>query len=178
LPALRALLLLGLSLVPSQAFAADDAKRAAEDFYRGYSELRASGMTGVPDDAQLTMLSPLLAPELTRALAAAKREQQRCMKKFPDDKPPRIEGDIFSSSFEGFTSFAAGPSKPRGRGRDVSMQFTFADGKDRTHWTDVLILVNANGRWLVSDVYYRAKFAFTSGFGSHLRGSLKGIHAC
>jgi hypothetical protein len=175
---MRALLVSLSLLVPLQAFAADDAKQAAEGFYRSYSELRTSGLTGVPDESQLAKLSPLLAPELTRALAAAKREQQRCMKKFPDDKPPWIEGDIFSSSFEGFTSFTVEVSKPRGKSREVKVHFTYADGKDRTNWTDVLILVNANGHWLVNDVYYRAKFAFTSGFGSHLRGSLKSIPAC
>lgn len=100
------------------------------------------------------------------------------MKKFPDDKPPWAEGDMFSSSFEGFTSFKAEQSGAAGASGEVAVAFEYAEGKDRVEWRDALILKNAGGRWRVDNVYYRAPFQFTSGYGSDLRSSLKAIPAC
>ena len=77
---------------------------------------------------------------------AALREQRRCKDKFPGDKPPWIEGDIFSSNFEGFTSFSVADSRPRSQGRQVSASFTYAEGKSGVRWNDVLVLRNEGGR--------------------------------
>jgi hypothetical protein len=175
----RAALFATLLLAASQVFAADEAKQAAAVFYRAYGELRNhGGLTGIPNEAQLKQLAPLLTPELRTMLSAALREQQRCVRQFPDDKPPWIEGDIFSSSFEGFTGVIARASKPLLRGRSVALRFTYAEGQHSVRWTDTLILVNDSGKWLVQDIYYHAKFAFASGFGSNLQASLKSIPAC
>ena len=124
------------------------------------------------------MLFRSITADLRRLLAAAKREQGRCAKAFPGDKPPWIEGDLFSSSFEGFTSFRAGPSRGRDRDRAVTMRLLYVSGKDRVQWSDELVLRNEAGRWRVDDIYYRGNFAFTSGFGTNLRDSLGRIPAC
>jgi len=60
----------------------------------------------------------------------------------------------------------------------VSVSFTYAEGKNRVRWNDVLVLRNEGGRWMVDDLLYRAHFAFGSGFGSNVRASLKSIPAC
>lgn len=169
---------LGIFLLAGQAFAADEAKDAAGGFYRSYAKLRSDGLTGIPDEPRLAQLAPLLTPELRDLFSAALREQRRCRDKFPDDKPPWIEGDIFSSSFEGFTSFKAAASRPAKQGREVTVSFVYAEGKTRVKWMDALMLRNVEGRWLVDDIFYRAHFAFSSGFGSHLKSSLKRIPAC
>ncbi len=170
-----------LILVCREGFAADAARDAATNFYRGYAKLRAAGgMSGIPDRKQMARLSPLLAGELRGLLAAAKREQERCAKRFPNEKPPWVEGDVFSSNFEGFTSFRVDASKARGRGRErtAAVRFQYAGGKGRVNWNDELVLRNEAGRWRVVDVVYRARFAFTSGFGTHLTDALKRIPAC
>ena len=168
-----------LILACGGALAADPARDAATTFYRSYAKLRSSGLTGVPDAAQLSRLAPLLTPALRDGLAAAKKEQQRCAKAFPGDKPPWIEGDIFSSCFEGFTSFRAGPSRARGQARTVMVRFRYAGRKGSgVQWQDELVLRDEAGRWRVDDVVYRANFAFSSGFGTNLRDSLKRIPAC
>lgn len=178
--AIRAPVGLLLASLCMDGMAADPAREAATAFYRSYAKLRAEArrMTGLPDAKQLGRLAPMLTAELRRALAAAKAEQQRCAKAFPDGKPPWIEGDLFSSNFEGFTSFRAGPGKGRGRTRSVTVRFRYVEGKSRVEWSDELLLRNESGRWRVDDVAYRATFAFSSGFGSNLRASLKKIPAC
>jgi hypothetical protein len=173
-------LVLGVSLLACRKiYAADEATEAAVRFYQGYSALRQSGgLTGIPDDAQLTQLAPLITPELAGHFSAARREQRRCAKQFPGDKPPWIEGDIFSSNFEGFTSFSAASSKSAQQGREVVIRFTYTEGKSRVKWTDTLVLRNEAGRWLVDDIFYRGHFAFSSGFGKNLKSSLTRIPAC
>lgn len=167
-----------LSACP-EIFAADEAKDAAVGFYQGYSSIRGTaGFTGIPDEARLARLAPMITPELRDLFGGALREQARCAKQFPGDKPPWVEGDIFSSNFEGFTSFSAANSKSRKDGREVAIRFTYAEGKYSVKWTDTLILQNEAGRWLVDDIYYRGHFAFTSGFGKNLKSSLKSIPAC
>jgi hypothetical protein len=177
---LARLLVLGASLIGcAQTHAADEAREAAAAFYRNYLALRQSGgPSGIPDEAQLAKLAPSITAELRGLLAAALREQARCAKQFPGDKPPWIEGDIFSSNFEGFTSFSASNSRPRNAGREVAIRFTYAERKYRVKWADTLVLRNEAGRWLVDDIFYRGHFAFTSGFGKNLKSSLKSIPAC
>jgi len=176
---------LAVSLIACQEiYAADEGKNAAANFYQNYHKLRQSGgLTGIPNEAQLAQLSPLITPQLRKLFSAAYLEQQRCIKQSPDDKPPWIEGDIFSSNFEGFTSFNAENSKPQGQARQVSrkqvpIKFVYIEGKYKVKWTDTLVLRNEAGHWLVDDIFYHANFAFTSGFGKNLQSSLKSIPAC
>ena len=62
-------------ILGSEAFA-DGTQDAAENFYRTYLALRQSDkMTGIPNEAQLARLAPLLTPGLRRLFSAATREQ-------------------------------------------------------------------------------------------------------
>ncbi len=176
LPLLAAALLAG-----REAVAADAARDAATNFYRGYAKLRAAGgLSGLPDRRQFAHLSPLLAAELRGLLVAARKEQERCAKQRPGDKPPWVEGDLFSSQFEGFTSFRVAASKAAGRrgGRVATVRFRHAEGKSSVEWSDDLLLRNEAGRWRVADVVYRAKFPFTGGYGTRLTEALRRVPAC
>jgi hypothetical protein len=60
-----------------EIYAADEAKEAAVRFYQSYSALRQSaGLTGIPDEAQLGRLAPMIMAELRELFGAAMREQQ------------------------------------------------------------------------------------------------------
>jgi hypothetical protein len=158
------------------ARAQDTAEAAAMRFLAATQKLHAAGLSGLPDRRQLRALAPYLTPGLARRFEAAMREQQRCARKFPDDKPPWAEGDMFSSSFEGYTSFNVAPGSAAGG--EVPVAFEYREGKDRVEWRDALVLNNVGGRWRIDNVLYRATFQFTSGFGSDLRSSLQAIPAC
>ena len=172
--------MIGIGLLAcAEARAGDDAKDVAWRFYRSYDSLRQSaGLTGIPDADQLQRLAPFLTLELQALFFAALREQQRCIRQFPGNKPPWIEGDIFSSSFEGFTSFATMKSRTAKEGREVPVRFQHGDGKARAEWSDTLMLRPERGHWRVDDVAYRGNFAFSSGFGTSLKSSLRRIPAC
>lgn len=156
--------------------------QAAEAFYAAY---RGMQFTGLPDAARQQRLAAHLSPRLQRALAAARAEQQRCARRFPDDKPPWIEGDLFSSSFEGFTEVAAGEvTAPAPARREVVMTFRYREqgqasaGPATVQWQDRALMVRHAGRWVLDDVRYQAGFAFGNGFGARLRQSLAERPAC
>jgi hypothetical protein len=172
--------LMCLLCVACQSIHAQDlAKAATQDFYRTYQVMRsAEGAAGLPNPAQLQRLAPWITPRLKGLLAAAHIEQARCKNAFPQDIPPSIDGDIFSSKTEGFTAFGVASSQLRGAGRSVPAQFTYSDGKSTVRWSDTVMLQNVEGRWRVDDILYRASFAYTGGFGSHLQDTLSEIPAC
>ena len=176
---IRAIVLGAWLLASPEIYAADGAREAAANFYRSYLKLRQrSGMTGIPNEPQLAELSRSITPGLRSLFTAAWREQQRCIKQFPEDKPPWIEGDIFSSNFEGYTLFNVPGSRPHKDARQVTVKFTYVEGKHTVKWTDTLVLRQRAGQWLVDDIFYRGHFAFARGFGTNLQSSLKSIPAC
>src|SRR5215813_10006441 len=78
---------------------------AADTVKRFYNTYRAQKFSGLPDAAQLAKLAPYLSASLQTLIRAAQKEQDRCEKAAPDEKPPWVEGDMFTSNFEGFTWF-------------------------------------------------------------------------
>jgi hypothetical protein len=174
--AMRMLCAAALFAAAGAAGANDAANAAAVRFLAAYQNLRGAGLTGLPERGMLRQLAPHLTPGLRRDIEAALREQRRCRRKFPDDKPPWIEGDLFSSNFEGFTAFRI-EDAARARG-EVPVAYEYVSGKDRVEWRDVLTLKRIGDRWRLDNVTYRAPFQFTSGFDTDLRASLRAIPAC
>jgi hypothetical protein len=140
--------------------------------------LRASGrVSGILNAGQLARLGPLLTPQLRSLFFQAFKEQTRCRKLFPVGTPPWVAGDSFTSLSEGFTSFTPTASEAQAAGRTVPITSSDAEKKSKVQWNDTVSMCEVGGMWLVDDVFYRATFAFTSGFGSHLQGSLKELPA-
>ena len=106
-PVLALLLLPVLSLAwPQCAFAADDPAAAANAFYAVYKDHHAQG--GIPDATERVRYSPVLSPRLNKQLAAADAAQGRLTAKVKNAVPPMLEGDVFSSLFEGATAWKVG----------------------------------------------------------------------
>jgi len=70
---------------------------------------------------------------------------------YPTDKPLVLEGDLFSSLYEGHTSFTITSVKEENNKANVTLQFYNKDFKER--WNDNLVLVNEHG-WKIEDVIY------------------------
>ena len=92
------------------------------------------------------------------------------MKAEPDEKGPWVEGDLFTSNFEGFTRFEEMP----GAGDRVAVQFRYTGNGQTFAWEDEVWMKREGGRWVVDDDFYRRTAGFTSGFGASLRTSLTG----
>ena len=142
---------------PIPARADDAMTAAANNFYTQAAGISRGG--GIPDARARVKLGPLLTSRLNQSLAAAASAQARFTAKHKD-APPLIEGDIFSSLFEGPTAWKVGACSGDAGIARCSISLTHQDpGQKPVSWTDTLVLANEGG-WKVDDIAYDANFAF------------------
>jgi len=127
-----------------------------------YSELRRLGVSGLPGEEDWAHLKPFCSETLGAALDLAVKEQIEFMRKNPDEKPPWIEGDLFSSLFEGPKQFVVGAAVIKGETADVTVECSHTEGGETVKWIDTLILVKEGGKWLVDDVSYGGTWDFAN----------------
>jgi hypothetical protein len=85
-----------------------------------------------------------------------------------------MEGDIFTSNFEGATTFHVGACTASGNAAHCAVSFTYTGGKKDekpANWTDTVYLVHTAGGWRVDDIGYGATWAFGN------KGRLKDVLA-
>jgi hypothetical protein len=132
--------------------------------------IEALEISGLPDDAQMQALAPLLAPELREAFEVARAWQrgeiERMQREGSEDKPPFVEGDLFSSLFEGAQSSRV-LSVTGDDARSVAqIERGYGSAADRVAWRDRAILRRAGDGWLLVDIEYGGDWAFQAGSGS------------
>jgi hypothetical protein len=101
----RTILFLLVLISGAQAAPSSSPQAVAAQFYRTCHNLKISGL---PTAKQTKLLAPYLSQELQQLLQSARQKQAKFIKEHPDEKPPWIEGDFFSSSFEGSHGFRLG----------------------------------------------------------------------
>ena len=157
-----------LSAVVAQA--QDMPQSAANAFYAATIAARPSSGGGIPGAPARARLAPLLSQRLNGALASAASAEARFMAR-NKNSPPLIEGDIFSSLFEGPTSFTLGACAGDAKLMRCAVALTHQEkGQAPAAWTDHVVLVKEGG-WKVDDIAYDAGFAF--GNSGTLTGTLK-----
>ena len=146
------------ALVAAAPARADNMASAAERFYATYLTLPRTG--GIPDAAARVRYAPLMSPRLTKLIADAAAAQTRFLRN-NRNAPPLIEGDLFSSLFEGFSQFKIGTCTGEGNSGQCGVALTFVAARQKpVTWTDSVMLVNTPSGWKVDDIAYKAGFAF------------------
>jgi hypothetical protein len=149
------------SLAVAGAVAADDSlDNVTTEFYAVYSGFHPSD--GIPSGNALTRYQPYLTPALARLLSEAGAAEARFAGKYKDS-PPLIEGDLFTSNFEGATSYSIRKCESRGSAARCAVDLAYApaDGKNKpATWTDRIYLVRTAAGWRVDDIGYGATWAF------------------
>lgn len=139
------------------------------------SEYRTLGFRGLPDAAQLARIEPFLSPRLAGLFRDAKAGQQAYREKYPTDKPPLIDGDLFSSLFEGANRAEIAETLEQADTAAVLVRYEYRDLRDGTlieDWPDRFLLVrNADGAWRVDDIEYLGGWDFA------MKGRLSGALA-
>jgi hypothetical protein len=155
-----------LLLAPLPAFAADDPASAVSAFYAVYDGQRAQG-GGIPDATVRLRYSPVLSPRLNKQLTDAAAAQARLTAKVKNAVPPMLEGDIFSSLFEGASAWKVGACQGDAKTARCPVALSYvppvlANRKPEkpANWTDTVMVVNTPQGWKVDDVAYDAGFAF------------------
>ncbi len=162
-------LLFGFLLLAGPALAAGDPAPAVDAFYGVYTGQHAQS-AGIPDVTVRLRFQPVLTPRLNKQLADAASAQARLTAKVKNAVPPVLEGDIFSSLFEGASTWKTGACQTSTQTNaktarcSVALNYTpqpSAGAKAKpAHWTDTVLLVNTPQGWKVDDVVYDAGFAF------------------
>ena len=159
-----ALLLLGIA--PAFAQTANDPAAAVEAFYAVYAPLHVQG-GGIPDATARVRYAPVFSPRLNKQLVEASAAQARLTAKVKNAMPPMLEGDIFSSLFEGAGSWKVGACQVAGNTArcPVALSYVPASVPGRkaekpASWNDTVLVVNTPQGWKVDDVIYDAGYAF------------------
>lgn len=128
-------------------------------FYATYLERPIGGLPSGPD---LERVRPMLSARLAGLIDEALAYQARFIADHPDElaadgsapvvhKPPFIDGDYFSSLFEGPRGFEISSATPIRPGEwEVAVRFRY-----ETHgWEDRIVVVEEAGRRVIDDVIY------------------------
>lgn len=151
-------------------------ERDAGAVVRGlYTILIDSAVTGAPTAGQLAAMATFLSAELRSLLrdAAALRDAEAAA--HPDEKPPFVEGDLFTSLFEGPASLVLEASGAGAASRRVVVRLTDDRPTPAVTWTDTVMVTEEGGRLVVADVRYGGTWAFANQ-GSLLASLHAGLH--
>jgi len=143
-----------------------DPAAAANAFYAVYGPQVGKG-GGIPDAGARLRYSAVLSPRLNQQLSDAAAAQRRLTAKVKNAVPPMLEGDIFSSLFEGATAWKVGACQSDGATARCPVALTYSPppppGRPPVkpaNWNDTVLLTNGPQGWKVDDVIYDAGFAF------------------
>lgn len=129
-----------------------------EGFYATYLSLKPSG---IPDAKARARLQPFISPALDHLLIRSEAAEAQYRKATSEQAPPLVEGDIFSSLFEGATAFRLESCQTSDTGGQCRVALTYtAKGEAPTQWTDNAMLVRTAEGWRVGDIGYGGTWPF------------------
>lgn len=172
---LLCLLILALGApVVVHAAGSDELGRAVAGFYDLYLKIRP---LGVPEEEALVKLQPHLSMPLQQRLRSALRAEQQYHKRTRGEAPPLIEGDLFSSLFEGATAFQVLACEAAGASGSCTVELSSLDPRDRStfKWKDKVHAIREARRWVLDDIEYLGDWPFMH--KGRLTGVLKQIIA-
>lgn len=136
------------------------ARDAVEGLYRTHVE---RGASGIPRGEDIAAYRGWLSARIAQGFARGALERDKAIAEYPDMKPPYIEGDMFSSLFEGATSFEVLPQAEKSAElATFAVRFSYKDGSGQSDWTDRVVAIREDGRWVVDDVLYGGDWGFAA----------------
>jgi hypothetical protein len=141
----------------------DEMSKVAGGFYGAYSTFHPSD--GIPDAKGRAKYQPFVSPALD-ALLKQGNEAEAKFGKANKDSPPLIEGDLFTSNFEGATAYNVGACSGDAKTAHCAVALTYDPGRTNNPkdkpiaWTDTVYLVDTPDGWRVDDIGYGATWDF------------------
>ena len=150
--------LAALAAGPVSAADAPDIRKSAEAFYAAY---RKTQPVGVPAGKNLALYRPVVSSRLFTLLQRTRAAEVEYGKKNPDS-PPMVEGDLFTSLFEGASRYRVEDCQSGERTATCQVELTYVDSRDRKaqRWRDKLFLVKEARGWRVNDIEYGGTWEF------------------
>ena len=152
-----------LSIAPAALPPEGEAMRAATTLVTDFYEMRQRlGRTGLPDEGEMKAYRAFLCAPLASAMDAARVRQRAYMQANPEEKPPLVEGDLFSSLFEGVDVVTPAGTEVNADGARVAVAMRFGEGDSAVRWKDVVLLSRDQDTWCIADVEYRGDWPFAN----------------
>jgi len=146
-------------LISSFAFAgqSDEMSQSVRSFYDFYLQIKPMG---IPERKDLKKYESYLSSPLCALLTQASLAEEKYQKKNKGEAPPLVEGDIFTSLFEGATKFRIISSDEK---TSSVVEFTFKGPNDKfapTRWKDRIFCVRESSGWKIDDIEYGGDWQF------------------
>ena len=155
------------------ASASDDPESAANGFYGVYATFHPSD--GIPDAKGRAKFEPFISPALEKLLVDGEAAEVHFRSVTKNMSPPLIEGDLFTSNFEGATAYHVGPCTTQADTAHCPVNFGYRSNSKEdakpVHWSDTVYVVHTPNGWRVDDIGYGATWAFGN------KGRLKDVLA-
>jgi hypothetical protein len=136
-----------------------DLPQAVKTFYQVYLEVKPSG---VPTKKERAQFAPHISAQLQELLQGAEEVERSYAKATRGQVPPLVEGDLFTSLFEGAEAFRV-ISCQSTAGHGVCMvEFVMTDQRDKSsfRWQDKVYLVKSPQGWVVEDIEFLGDWPF------------------
>jgi hypothetical protein len=173
---LRWTVILAALLAVTAAPAATDEEAVRETAQRFMAFYFHDYGRGLPDQAALGKLSSMTTRSFQKTLERARAAEDCHHRKVGDTEPPLVQGDVFTSLFEGATQGTVGNVRIDGRKATVEMNWSYGselDGVKPVAWTDALLMKQGRRGWRIKDVEHRGDWQFT--YHGKLSGLLIGV---
>jgi len=137
----------------------DGAAAVADAFYRVHIDVRSGGL---PEGETMQRYRPLLSKRLLALIAGAARKRDAAIAAHPDEKPPFVDGDLFSTVYEGPTGYRIGQRTVSGPDREsFDVELSLKEPMtEESRWTDRALLLREDGQWKLDDIEYGGQFDF------------------
>ena len=148
------LLVAGAILAAAAAPAPQNKPEAlAQNFYDLTMRYNATG--AIPGTPQQTRLDRMLTPTLMAKVDQARRADKTYTRKYGVTRRPLIEGDLFSSLYDGPTAmdFASCRADTATTLR-CPVLLSNGEGSGAVRWTDTLVLVKLIPGWRIDDIEF------------------------
>lgn len=122
-------------------------------FYDIHLKLHAPGL---PSADELKQYQPLVSRDLFDLLSQAEAAETRYRSAVGTQAPPMIEGDLFTSLFEGATSFSVESCDTDDQRQRSSCTVAFSYKKDGAEesWNDKILLIQEDKHWRIDDIEF------------------------
>ena len=116
---------------------------------------------GLPSREEQAVLAPYLTLELLRLMDEARTYQEAFEREHPGDKPPFVDGSLFTSLFEGFDRFEVLRAEELGsKEANVVVRFGYQDADP---WEDAVHVTYVEGRTAIADIFFSGAGTFNPG---------------
>lgn len=151
----RFLILLSVMLMTACGGVSSDASQQ-EKIISGFYDLHLkTRVAGIPGPDELKQLQPFMSRALYNLLQQASDTEIKYRAALNNQAPPMIEGDLFTSLFEGATAYSVDSCETESNKAYCQVRFTYESKDSATEsWKDKVLLVKEDQQWRIDDIEF------------------------